>query len=154
MQLEPKKVGFNWLTIYEKERSINDFLGYMKRLVDRLCQDEAIDRSRIFVLGFSQGGAMAYRLAVSGAVPIRGAIICGGDLPADVRGALSSTEPFPILLVHGDNDPLVDVSMAEEAETALRGSGFHPDRFRYDQGHTIPDAAVRAIGEWIVRHGW
>lgn len=151
MQLEPKKVGFNWLTIYEKEQSILDFTRYMQRLVERLQEREHDDPSRVFVLGFSQGGAMAYRLAVSGAVPIRGAIICGGDLPADVRDALSVMPPFPILLVHGENDPLVDVSMAEEAEAALRDYGFQPGRFRHDQGHTIPDDAVHAIGEWINR---
>ncbi len=151
MQMEPKKVGFNWLTIYEKERSINDFLGYMKRLVDRLCEKEDIDLSRVFVLGFSQGAAMAYRLAVSGVLPIRGVIACGADLPADVTERLSEREPFRVFLVHGDNDPLVPVSKSEEAEATLQGSGFCPERYRHKEAHTIPDDAAHAIGEWISR---
>lgn len=151
MQLEPKKVGFNWLTIYEKERSIGDFLGYMKRLVDHLCEHECIDRSRIFVLGFSQGAAMAYRLAVSDVLPVRGVIACGADLPADVIERLSEREPFDVLLVHGDNDPIVPVSKSEVAEGELQRDGFRPERYRHDEGHTIPEDAVHAIGEWITR---
>lgn len=152
MQLDPKKVGFNWLTIYEKEQSIKDFAGYMRRLVDNLHDRESFDASRIFVLGFSQGGAMAYRLAVSGAIPIRGVAACGADLPPDVTGPLSGRPPFPVLLVHGDNDPLVPVDKADEAESGLRDLRYSPERFRHNDGHTIPTAAVQAIGDWIERN--
>jgi len=153
MQLDPKKVGFNWLTIYEKERSIRDFTGYMTRLVERLREQEEFNPNRVYVLGFSQGSAMAYRLAVSGAIPIRGVIACGADLPVDVREPLAAMGPFPVLLVHGDNDPLVNVAKAEEAETVLRDFGFCPDRYRHTAGHSMPREAVRAIGNWIARDG-
>lgn len=151
MQLDPKKVGCNWLTIYEKENSIRDFIGYMARLITQLQERESFDHNRIYVLGFSQGGAMAYRLAVSGAVPVRGVIACGADLPADVRDALAAIVPFRVLLVHGGNDPLVPVEKADEAESELSDRGYAVERFRHEEGHTIPGEAVRAIGEWIHR---
>lgn len=151
MQLDPKKVGCNWLTMYEKENSIRDFIGYMTLLNARLHERESFDHNRIYVLGFSQGGAMAYRLAVSGAVPVRGVIACGSDLPSDVRDPLGTATPFRVLLVHGDNDPLVPVEKAEEAESELTDRGYAAERFRHEEGHTIPSEAIRAIGEWINR---
>ncbi len=150
MQLEPKKVGFNWLTIYEKENSIRDFTGFMVRLLDELERTHGIARDRVFVLGFSQGCSMAYRLAVSGAVPTRGVIACCADLPSDVAEKLAVSAPFSVLLAHAEDDPIIPVAKADEAEQQLRVSDYAVERLRYTGGHTIPEDAVERIGDWIL----
>jgi len=149
MQLEPKKVGFNWLTIYEKENSIRDFTGFMVRLLGEVQRDHPIPFDRVFILGFSQGVSMAYRFAVSGAISPRGVIACCADLPQDVAEKLASTVPFPVLLAHAEDDPVIPVAKADDAERQLRTSDFPVERLAYTGGHTIPDDVVVRIGDWI-----
>ena len=149
MQLEPKKVGFNWLTIYEKENSIRDFAGYMGRLLDALASEHGRINDNVYLLGFSQGVSMAYRLAVSGTVPVRGLVACCADLPADVAERLPSITRFPVLLAHAEDDPLVPVSKAAEAESVLQAHNFPVNRLRYTGGHLIPEDVMTRIGEWI-----
>lgn len=149
MQLEPKKVGFNWLTIYEKENSIRDFAGYMNRLLDTLASENEHMRDSIYLLGFSQGVSMAYRFAVSGTVPVRGLVARCADLPVDVSERLGGITRFPVLLAHAEDDPVIPVSKAAEAEAVLHAHNFPVDRLRYTGGHLIPEDVVTRIGDWI-----
>ena len=149
MQLEPKKVGFNWLTIFEKENSIRDFVGYMNRLLDTLDTQYGRVRENVFLLGFSQGVSMAYRLAASGTIPPRGFIACCADLPEDVAEKLPEIAPFPVLLAHAEDDPVIPLSKAEEAEAQLTAHRFAVERLRYTGGHVLPEEVIGVIGDWI-----
>ncbi|MDZ4861498.1 MAG: hypothetical protein SGI88_21200 [Candidatus Hydrogenedentes bacterium] len=149
MQLDPKKVGFNWLTIYEKGNSIRDFNGFMQRLIDEIEQTHRVTRDRIFLLGFSQGVSMAYRFAVSGEIAPRGLIACCSDLPADVADRLGEVSPFPVLIAHATDDPLILPSKADDAESRLCAAGYPVERLAYTGGHTITEEAVARIGDWI-----
>jgi len=152
MQLDPKKVGFNWLTIYEKENSIRDFSNFMVRLLNELERTHRIARDRIFLLGFSQGVSMAYRFAMSGKVAPRGLIACCSDLPVDVSEQLATVSPFPVLLAHATDDPLVPAMKSDHAETHLRAAGYPVERLAYTGGHTIPESVAEQIGDWVVSH--
>ncbi|MBM3289188.1 MAG: hypothetical protein FJY92_03470, partial [Candidatus Hydrogenedentes bacterium] len=142
---------FNWLTVYEKENSIRDFVGYMDRVLCALDAEFGGVRENVFVLGFSQGVSMAYRFATSGAISPRGLIACCADLPADVAEKLDSVVPFPVLLAHAEDDPVVPLAKAEEAEALLRKHRFPVEPLRYTGGHALPEDAVRRVGEWIER---
>jgi predicted esterase len=152
MQLEPKKVGFNWLTIYEKENSIDDFVKYMARLLDALESEHGRLRDNVFLLGFSQGVSMAYRFAASGCITPRGLIACCADLPADVAEKLSGMRPFPVLISHAVDDPIFPLSKADDAEAQLKAHAFPVDQLRYEGGHTLPEEVVCSIGDWIEAH--
>ena len=149
MQLEPKKVGFNWLTIYEKENSIRDFVAYMDRLLDALDAQYGPVRDTVFLLGFSQGVSMAYRFASSGIIAPRGLIACCADLPADVAEKLPGLTPFPVLLAHAEDDPVIPLSKAEDAEAQLKANAFPVERLRYSGGHALPEEVIGRIGDWI-----
>jgi polyhydroxybutyrate depolymerase len=149
MQMEPKKVGFNWLTVYEKERSIADFVGYINRLIERLSDTHRFDPARIFILGFSQGSSMAYRFAASQTTPIRGLISCCSDLPADVAEILPGLKPFPVLLAHSPDDPVAEPGKGDDAEQLLERHRFSVSRIVFDGGHAITPELVRLIGAWI-----
>ena len=153
MQLEPKKVGFNWLTIYEKENSIRDFVGFMEGILDVAARDFGATREDVHVLGFSQGVSMAYRLAASGTIAVRGLIACCADLPGDVVEKLPTLAPFPVLLAHAEDDPVVPVAKAEEAEAILRAHHFPVETLRYTGGHALPESVITALGDWMLRNG-
>jgi phospholipase/carboxylesterase len=79
---------------------------------------------------------------VAGVVGFSGRLIPGDDLAAE-----AVSKP-PVLLVHGDQDEMINVSEMSTAETALRGAGFdvqsHVSR---GIGHGIaPDGLSLALG--------
>jgi phospholipase/carboxylesterase len=144
---EPKKVGFSWLTQYERDRAVTEFLVYMRRLLQVL--DGQFDPGRTFLLGYSQGVSMAYRLAVSEILQPAGLVACNADLPPDVAATLPKVQPFPVLLVHGREDPMCPLAKADEARDTLTTQRFSVDTWVHDGGHEMPAEAVEHIGDWV-----
>ncbi len=147
---DPKTVGFNWLTVHEKERSISEFVEYLKLLIKTLREEYDFDERRVCMLGFSQGVSMSYRFAVRSGLEIDAMVACGSDLPPDVAAELPNREAFPVLIVHGKDDPQAKLEKAEEALAEMRRHGFSPDTNFFDGGHQLPRNVVKEIGDWLV----
>jgi predicted esterase len=151
---EPKTVGFNWLTIHEKERSIAEFVDYMHQLIKTLHAEFPFDEDRVCLLGFSQGVSMSYRFAVRGGLEVGAVVACGSDLPPDVAEELPNRDAFPVLIVHGKEDPMAKIDKAEAALAELRRHGFSPDTNFFDGGHQLPREVVGEIGDWLVANAF
>jgi phospholipase/carboxylesterase len=83
--------------------------------------DMAPDRT--VLLGFSQGTMMMLHVALRRAAPYAGLVGFSGRLlmPDALAGAIRSRPP--VLLVHGDQDPMVPVASLKEAADALTAAG-------------------------------
>ncbi len=148
--LADRTVGFSWLTRYERDQSIRDFAAYMEKFYALLQREYRIDAQRVFVLGFSQGVSMAYRMWAHSAMPLSGMIACGGDLPPDVGERLSALPSLRVLLVHGRRDQIVPLQKAHEAQTQLSAAGFPVELFEFEGEHLIPPEAMSAIAKLVV----
>jgi phospholipase/carboxylesterase len=142
-------VGFTWMTRYQRDNSLADNRGYLAELVKVLKEEYVFDPDRVYALGFSQGCAMAFRFAESGAIKLHGVVGVCGDLPKDVETELHSLEPFPVLLVHGKEDPVVAMAKSEEARDALSARNFPVETDFFDGGHELPEAKICSILDWI-----
>lgn len=143
------KVGFAWLTRFQKENALADIMTYLSAFVDDLHQTQHFDKENIFVVGFSQGGGLASRFGTHGILEPRGIVSCGADLPPDVAERLDDIPKVPYRIVHGRNDKSVTIEKGEQAETTLREHGFDVTTSYYDGGHELPEEEVHAIAEWI-----
>lgn len=141
--------GFSWMTSHMREYTIQDNIAYMGELVESLSDRYPYDPDRIFMLGFSQGVAMAFRTAAAGHVEPRGVIACGGDLPPDVHDMLFRLDPFDALIVHGTEDEVVKTEKGEECLRILQEFEFPVESHFFKGGHDIPDDVVAFIGDWI-----
>jgi predicted esterase len=149
VKMNPKIVGFTWLTQYKRDRSIDEFVNYMQRLLGRIIEMHSCHRGRVFFLGFSQGVSMAYRAAISGQLSVAGVIACGADLPPDVSEKLPYVERFPVFLGHGVEDTVVPLEKARQAEATLRANDFQVETFFFPGGHEIPVEVVEKIADWV-----
>jgi polyhydroxybutyrate depolymerase len=83
-----------------------DDVKRLRELLDQSRTNPAIDPKRVFVIGYSNGGFMAQRLAcdvgdrIAGVVSVAGAAP-SADVPCTQPSALS------VLEIHGDADPIV-----------------------------------------------
>lgn len=152
-QSRPPKIGHTWMTSYMRDFTIRDNLAYMERLWNTLREGWRFDESRVFLLGFSQGSAMAYRFGASGILKPAGVIACGGDLPPDVEARLGEIEKFPVRIVHGTGDDSMAYDKAVEGQQALEAAGFDVSTQYFEGGHDIPPEQVEAIWAWIDNKG-
>jgi polyhydroxybutyrate depolymerase len=87
-----------------------DDVGFIAAAIEDVCARLTIDRERIFVTGFSNGGMLAYRFAAE-----RGDLLAGAaPLAASIGGRASADTPewripepvrsLPLLVMHGGSD--------------------------------------------------
>ncbi len=148
--LKKGQVGFSWLTRYERDQSVVDFVGYMEQFYKLLQERFEVDSQRVFMLGFSQGVSMAYRTWAHSSLPVRGVIACGGDLPPDIVEQLDSLPPIRILLVHGRQDEDVSPEKAKEALEHLTAHGLESELLDFEGGHVVPSRALPRVERMIL----
>lgn len=141
--------GFTWMTSYMREYTMRDNLVYIAQLYDQLKDEYGFDEEKVFLLGFSQGVAMAFRFASVGHILPRGVIACGGDLPPDVNDKLGTIDRYPVLVVHGTQDETVKPVKSEECIAALTKHNFKVDQHFFEGAHEIPEDVVAEINAWI-----
>lgn len=148
LELENKKVGFNWLTAYEKQDNIADANALFDAVVELALKRIGYEVP-VYVLGFSQGSSMAWRYALHAQSRIAGLISCCADLPPDVASDLAATAPFRTLLVYGTDDGIVPQAKIEEAQASLTALPWAFDLLEFEGGHDLPPLVVEEIGQWI-----
>lgn len=148
LDMATRKVGFSWLTTYDRNRAVGDLLTLIDTVLDAVVEATGV-RTTPYLLGFSQGVSIAYRYHLLGRRPASGIIACGGDLPADVRTAVRDAPSLPTLLIHGKGDAIVPLAKGEEAEAVLREAGHPPTCFYFEGEHVITPEAIDRIAAWL-----
>lgn len=105
-----------------------DDSGYLLGLIDTLAREYPIDPRRIYVMGHSNGGFMAYRMACDHADRVAAVVSVAGAMHAD-RADCTPAAPVSVLQVHGTDDELV------------------PYEGGQIQGDEVPPAA-RTVKDW------
>jgi phospholipase/carboxylesterase len=92
--------------------------------IDDILRAEALAPDRLALVGFSQGSMMALHLAPRRAEPLAGVVAFSGRLMRPDHLAAEARVRLPVLLAHGDADPMVPFDEMHVAGTALVGAGF------------------------------
>lgn len=100
----------------QAEADLNAFL-------DSVLAAEGLPPSALALVGFSQGTMMSLSLAPTRAEPVAGVVGFSGRLLDPSRLASARSKP-PVLLIHGDADPMVPVASLPAAADALSAAGF------------------------------
>lgn len=83
-----------------------DDSAYLRAIIDEVSRDYAVDDRRIFVMGHSNGGFMAYRMACDHADVVAGVVSLEGAMAAD-PSACDPSEPVSVLQIHGTADNVI-----------------------------------------------
>ncbi len=116
------------------DRSAADLDAFL----DARLRDEGLAPDRLALFGFSQGTMMALQVAPRRPDPVAGIVAFSGRLirPGALKAAAVSRPP--VLLIHGDADPMVPFAEMHQAGQALTGAGFDTlGHVMKGAGHTI-----------------
>ena len=102
------------------DRSITALNGFL----DKVLADEGLDASRMVVIGFSQGTMMALHVLPRRSDEVAGIVgFSGRLLEAESLESEAKVKP-PVLLIHGDQDPVVPFQDMGLAGDALLAADF------------------------------
>ena len=109
-----------------------------------------VDARKTVILGFSQGGVVAYDIALRDPARFTGLVALSSWLPTDlVPERLPEHESLPILVVHGTQDPMIPVDRARESRAALTALGVNLTYREYEMAHEIRPEALRDVVGWL-----
>ena len=147
---DPAGAADRWNGAVKARGAIDAFLdAELKRL--------GLDDSRLALIGFSQGSMMAMHVglrrptAPAAILAFSGLLVgperLGEATARDARGA-----PPPILLIHGDQDPMIPLEAMFMASEALAGAGIPVEwHVSLGIGHGIDEGGLRHGGLFLAQ---
>ena len=151
-------LGFGWATppsapgadpgLAEYERSADAVREFLAAAQERY----PIDPRKIVIMGFSQGGVIAYDLALRDPERFCGLVALSAWLPEPVDAAIPNQpghQDFPALVIHGTEDPMIPIARGHESRDLLMKRGLNVAFREYPMGHEIGPDGMRDIVTWI-----
>ncbi len=147
-----------WYDIYSLERGAQqdrEGLEDARRIVDALIQREVergIPPSRIVLMGFSQGGAVALHAGLRRDEPLAGIGALSTYLPlhhllAEERHP--NSHDTPIFMAHGLYDPVITYDIGTNSRDRLLEQGYHVEWHEYPMEHGLCPQEIGDIARWL-----
>jgi len=156
LEVGPGQRGYAWFPIDQTGQVAASTLvaarGTLEGFLDDAQKIHPIDPERIVVMGFSQGGVMAYDLALGRPERFKALIALSSWLPDAVTAGLvpdPARAKLPTLILHGTRDPMIPIDRAREAKARLEAMGMAVAWGEYEMGHEINGQAVRDLLGWL-----
>jgi phospholipase/carboxylesterase len=143
--------GFQWWALGGSDRAagVKPAAPILGAFIDAELAKLGLADDRLALVGFSQGTMMSLYVGprrerqIAGIVGLSGALIDTGDEP--------KTHP-PVLLVHGDEDPMVPIEAFYRARETLERQGFEvTSHVSPGLGHGVDLAGVTLARRFLTR---
>ena len=127
------------------ETSAQQITDLINREIER-----GIKPEYIVIAGFSQGGAVAYHLALSYPQRLAGLMALSTYFATNETLDYSvANKDMPILIEHGTHDPVVPVVLGEQAQQLLSAKGYPVEYRTYPMAHQVCMPQIQGIGMWL-----
>lgn len=150
------RAWYDIISLESSDRRI-DIAGLLhsRETVRRLIAHEVergVPSSRIFLAGFSQGGAVAYTAALTHPEPLGGVIALSTYLPSSdiiTDQASAANRNIPIFAGHGTEDDVLSIELGQRAKEFLLAQRYEIEWHTYPISHTVCLEEVRDVGRWV-----
>lgn|SRR5574341_1665673 len=155
----PDAVGYAWYSMSSSgPPDVEGMLSSLRRLhafLDDCLERYPIDSNQLVVLGFSQGGVMAYGLALAQAERFAALAVLSSWLPEDLVAKIpvsQAVQSLPTLVHHGIQDPLIEVARARNSVERLRQLKLPLTFQEYEIGHEIRPQSLSDLSAWLKKN--
>ncbi len=156
MQTGPGTRGYGWFPISTggpPDPSAMVAAGFQLRaFLDEMLERYPVDPKQLLLMGFSQGGVMAYDLALGRPDRFKALVALSSWLPDAVLAGLGedpARAALVTLLIHGSKDPMIAIDNAQDARSKLSALGIEAAWGEYEMGHEISQSALRDLVSWL-----
>lgn len=133
------------------EQELNESADTVVALIEEQ-KRAGIDASRIFLAGFSQGGAVVFHTAYLKWQGALGGVLALSTYAPTFSNELelsASQQRTPALCLHGQYDEVVQNSMGRTAYEHLKRLGVTVTWQEYPMGHEVLPQEIHDIGAWL-----
>ncbi|MBK9160888.1 MAG: alpha/beta fold hydrolase [Nitrosomonadales bacterium] len=126
-----------------------------QRAIEALIAQETgrgIEPCRIFLAGFSQGGAIALHTALRHNEILGGVLALSTYLPLAgtvAQESAAAAQHLPVFMAHGRYDPVVPYALGSASRDALLELGHAVEWHDYAMQHSVCEQELRDIGAWL-----
>lgn len=138
----------SWMTRQDRELTIDDNIRYVDAVVADLRRTPEWRGLPVVCVGFSQGGAMAFRAGVRGAFGARGIVCVGADVPPELLADAGAAFPR-VLLARGARDEWLTAEAFAADVAALKARGVAVASLVYDAAHEWTSEVADAAGAFV-----
>ena len=135
-----------WPTLSEFDEAITA----VTHLIHSLPHLYHADPQRIHLMGFSQGAALSYAIAMRQPSLVQGIAGLVGFLPEQSETALT-TDPLknlPIFIAVGTQDERIPTKRARQGAKTIKTADAQLDYHEYDTGHKLNAQGMRDLTQW------
>jgi phospholipase/carboxylesterase len=150
--------GYQWFPISNldpqlMEIGVRQAAASVDRFIDRELEKAGLDESRLGLVGFSQGTMMALHVGLRRVKPPAAILGFSGMLPAAQSLKDEMRVKPPVLLIHGDRDPMIPVAAmfqsADDLCAAGHGAQWH---MSYGVAHAIGPDGLELGGAFLATY--
>lgn len=139
----------------EPESDVRETSTLLGELLRQQQAAAGVPWSRVVVVGFSQGGAMAYHMGLrwperlAGIAALSTYLVIEEALAGELSAAAMGPSPLPVFVAHGTHDPTVPRSRGAAAHKQLQALGLTPEWHEYPMGHEVCMDELEALRSWL-----
>lgn len=143
--------GYGWMNPANEAGSFEPGLAALREFVSRIPREFPVDPQRVALMGFSQGVAMSYALALSDPPSASAVVALSGFLPDQARQWVSPNRLAGkrVFIAHGKDDNVVPVEEAIGARDAMLACGAEVAYHEYGIGHKLSAQGMRELKSWL-----
>ena len=149
----PGMTGYAWTPLRANRTMEDSSKGtrILQEFLDEILGLYGPAAGQTIVLGFSQGGVMAYQCGLVNPTVFGGIVALSSVTPEpeELEGRLPKERNQPIFISHGIYDDIISVEMARGTKAYLETEGYHPDYNEYPIRHEISNGVLDDLVPWI-----
>jgi phospholipase/carboxylesterase len=127
---------------------------YLLRAVEQTRRRHHVHSERIYLAGYGDGAAAAYRLALTFPEKLAGVVALNGVLPRVNRPLLRMPDvrTLRVFIGHGIANAIVPLSLARADQRLLYAAGVDVEMHTYPTTHKLHPDMLRDLNRWIIEH--
>jgi phospholipase/carboxylesterase len=148
--------GFAYFTIqgYGKPHRevFDEGVSKLTSFIDYACEQYPLDKSHLYLLGFSQGAILAMTLGLTLGSKIKGIVALSGYIPAFVKEEykVKPVDEVSVFISHGEMDQVLPFEWGIANEEYFRGLGAEVTFKTYPEGHTVSLRNLQDFTNWLL----
>ncbi len=130
-------------------------MDLVKKFIPQVIAKYKADSRRAYLMGFSQGGMMSYRVGLTAPSMVRGIGVLSGTIYPSLKPMIKVTptlKQLRVFIAHGKTDNRISFEDGKRAYDYLTGIGLAPEFHSYEgMGHTISKEVLTDLVNWLKR---
>ena len=147
--------SFEWFQITQIGKPdltrLANALNILDTFIDEIIANYPVDKSKLYLLGFSQGSIMSMSYTLTKPQRIAGVIAQSGYIPHEsglqIDEAGIKNKPF--ILTHGIEDSMLPVDWARRSRETLQKLGTNLEYHEFNMGHQVSEESLAVINSWL-----